>query len=61
MATTEEQRSARDAKLYALHERLARFKQPKRVFFVDGLPRNAMGKVQKARLREQYAMTFGGG
>ncbi|MCP5327030.1 MAG: malonyl-CoA synthase [Steroidobacteraceae bacterium] len=45
----------------ALHERLARFKQPKRVFFVDGLPRNAMGKVQKARLREQYAMTFGGG
>jgi malonyl-CoA/methylmalonyl-CoA synthetase len=42
----------------ALRERLARFKQPKRVFFVDDLPRNAMGKVQKARLREQYAATF---
>jgi len=31
-----------------------RFKQPKRVFFVDALPRNAMGKVQKAALRERY-------
>lgn len=42
----------------ALAGRLARFKQPKRVYFVDDLPRNAMGKVQKARLREQYAATF---
>ncbi len=31
--------------------RLARFKQPKRILFVRELPRNAMGKVQKARLR----------
>jgi malonyl-CoA/methylmalonyl-CoA synthetase len=37
-----------------LAERVARFKQPKRVFFVDALPRNAMGKVQKAALRERY-------
>ena len=44
--------------LGALRERLARFKQPKRVCFVADLPRNAMGKVQKARLREQYASTF---
>ncbi len=44
--------------LAALRDRLARFKQPKRVFFVDDLPRNAMGKVQKARLREHYAATF---
>ena len=36
-------------------DRLARFKQPKRVFFVDDLPRNAMGKVQKNVLREQFA------
>jgi malonyl-CoA/methylmalonyl-CoA synthetase len=35
----------------ALKERLAKFKQPKRVFFVDELPRNAMGKVQKNVLR----------
>jgi malonyl-CoA/methylmalonyl-CoA synthetase len=31
---------------------LANFKVPKRVFFVDTLPRNAMGKVQKTVLRE---------
>jgi malonyl-CoA/methylmalonyl-CoA synthetase len=39
----------------ALKDRLARFKQPKRVLFVDDLPRNAMGKVQKALLRELHA------
>jgi malonyl-CoA/methylmalonyl-CoA synthetase len=41
--------------LAALEGRLARFKQPKRVVFVDDLPRNTMGKVQKALLRERYA------
>jgi malonyl-CoA/methylmalonyl-CoA synthetase len=44
--------------LAALEGRLARFKQPKRVFFVDDLPRNAMGKVQKNLLRETYANTY---
>jgi malonyl-CoA/methylmalonyl-CoA synthetase len=39
----------------ALEGRLARFKQPKRVLFVDALPRNAMGKVQKKALRDAYA------
>jgi malonyl-CoA/methylmalonyl-CoA synthetase len=39
----------------ALEGRLAKFKQPKRVFFVDELPRNTMGKVQKSILRETYA------
>ncbi|MEQ9661561.1 MAG: AMP-binding protein [Parasphingopyxis sp.] len=34
---------------------LARFKQPRRVIFADALPRNAMGKVQKAKLREAHA------
>ncbi|MEP9375460.1 malonyl-CoA synthase [Aquabacter sp. CN5-332] len=38
----------------ALEKRLARFKLPKRVFFVDELPRNTMGKVQKNVLRETY-------
>jgi malonyl-CoA/methylmalonyl-CoA synthetase len=42
----------------ALEKRLAKFKQPKRVFFVDELPRNAMGKVQKNVLRESYAKTY---
>ena len=33
---------------------LAAFKVPKRVHVVDALPRNSMGKVEKARLREQF-------
>jgi malonyl-CoA/methylmalonyl-CoA synthetase len=44
--------------LKKLEGRLARFKQPKRVFFVPELPRNAMGKVQKSVLRETYADTY---
>ncbi len=40
--------------LAALDGRLAKFKLPKRVVFVDDLPRNAMGKVQKNVLRETY-------
>ena len=41
-----------------LTSELARFKQPKRVFFVDTLPRNAMGKIQKKDLRETYKDTY---
>jgi malonyl-CoA/methylmalonyl-CoA synthetase len=37
-----------------LQTRLASYKRPKRVLFVADLPRNAMGKVQKAALREAY-------
>ncbi len=33
---------------------LAAFKVPKRVVVVDALPRNAMGKVEKAKLRATY-------
>ncbi len=36
-------------------EHLANFKVPKRVFFLEDLPRNAMGKVQKNLLRERFA------
>jgi malonyl-CoA/methylmalonyl-CoA synthetase len=42
----------------ALGDRLAKFKQPKCVFFVEELPRNTMGKVQKNVLRDTYAQTF---
>ena len=44
----------------ALKGKLAAFKVPKRVFIVDDLPRNAMGKVQKNELRKRYASTFSG-
>jgi malonyl-CoA/methylmalonyl-CoA synthetase len=41
--------------LRGLDGRLAKFKMPKRVFVVDELPRNAMGKVQKNILRNTYS------
>jgi malonyl-CoA/methylmalonyl-CoA synthetase len=41
-----------------LDGRLAKYKQPKRVFFVDELPRNTMGKVQKNELRKQFQDTY---
>ncbi|MEV7345283.1 acyl-CoA synthetase [Streptomyces sp. NPDC093544] len=36
-------------------EKLAHFKAPKRVLFVDELPRNASGKILKRELRERFA------
>jgi malonyl-CoA/methylmalonyl-CoA synthetase len=44
----------------ALRERLAAFKIPKRVLVLTDLPRNAMGKVQKAELRRVHAGLFAG-
>ncbi|MFT4120874.1 malonate--CoA ligase [Bradyrhizobium sp.] len=46
--------------LAALKSRLARYKQPKRVIIVDQLPRNAMGKVQKASLRDELRALYSG-
>ncbi|MFI6206365.1 acyl-CoA synthetase [Streptomyces sp. NPDC051041] len=37
--------------------RLPSFKAPKRVLFVDELPRNASGKILKRRLRDRFADT----
>ncbi len=48
------------AVLDGLRDRLARFKQPKAAVVVDALPRNTMGKVQKAELRRTYAGWFSG-
>jgi malonyl-CoA/methylmalonyl-CoA synthetase len=45
--------------LSALRDRLADYKLPKRVIFVDSLPRNAMGKVQKALLRDKHRTLYG--
>ena len=47
-----------EAVLASLSDRLARFKQPKAAVVVDELPRNTMGKVQKAALRATYAAWF---
>lgn len=41
-----------DAFLKRFQGQLARFKHPKNVFFVNDLPRNAMGKVLKYEVRE---------
>ncbi|MFI8298961.1 acyl-CoA synthetase [Streptomyces nigra] len=38
-------------------EKLAHFKAPKRVVFVDGLPRNASGKILKRELRDRFAQS----
>ncbi len=45
--------------LAACRERLANYKVPKRVVFVEELPRNTMGKVQKRLLQERLATLYG--
>src|ERR1700712_2074005 len=44
--------------LKALEGQIAKFKMPKKVIFVDDLPRNTMGKVQKNVLRETYGKIY---
>jgi len=41
-----------DAVLALFQDRIARYKHPRQVLFMDALPRNAMGKVLKFELRE---------
>ncbi len=45
---------AADSLIAKLKEQLAAYKVPKQVHFVDELPRNVMGKVQKAELRDRF-------
>ena len=42
----------------ALADQLAKFKQPKAILFTSALPRNSMGKVQKAELRKAHDGLF---
>ncbi len=42
----------------ALAHLLAKFKHPKGIEFIDELPRNSMGKVQKASLRKHFHHIF---
>ncbi|MEZ5646904.1 MAG: AMP-binding protein [Burkholderiaceae bacterium] len=44
-----------DAVMEHLRERIARFKLPRRVVFLDALPKSALGKVQKASLQARLA------
>lgn len=41
-----------------LNGQLARFKQPRHFIVMDALPRNTMGKVQKAELRKEVSGAF---
>ncbi len=45
----------------ALKGELAAYKRPKHIEVIGALPRNAMGKVQKAELRKRYAALFAKG
>ena len=49
-----------EALLAELADSLAKFKQPKRLFIIDELPRNAMGKIQKKALRDRYTNIYAG-
>jgi malonyl-CoA/methylmalonyl-CoA synthetase len=57
----DDRRSDETALRAALESQLAKFKLPKRLFLIDALPRNTMGKVQKAELRERVKALFAGG
>ena len=55
MAKTEEKsKTNEDDLIRALKSNIAGFKVPKKIFFVEELPRNTMGKVQKNVLRDNY-------
>jgi malonyl-CoA/methylmalonyl-CoA synthetase len=41
-----------------LSKSLARYKHPRKLLWIDQLPRNTMGKVQKNILREEYKSLF---
>ena len=56
----EEAPVADDTLRSALDAGLSRFKHPRRFYWVDELPRNAMGKVRKNVLRERYRDAYTG-
>jgi malonyl-CoA/methylmalonyl-CoA synthetase len=50
-----------DSIIARLKAELAHYKVPKKLYFLDELPRNTMGKVQKNLLRDRYKDSFVGG
>ncbi|NBC33473.1 MAG: AMP-binding protein [Alphaproteobacteria bacterium] len=55
----EEEAPDAEAVIAHLRQHLANYKVPKTVIFVEELPRNTMGKVQKALLRDTYGRRGG--
>ena len=47
-----------DAMMAQIRDKIARFKQPKAILLREALPRNTMGKVQKAALRAELGALF---
>lgn len=47
-----------DESVRAALERISSFKRPRRIEWLDALPRNAMGKVQKNDLRSRYGDSY---
>lgn len=58
LLTGEEPPSSEELVSY-VRERLAGFKTPKAVHFVEDYPRTGVGKIQKTALREQFGSVFG--
>lgn len=50
--------TAAESLMPLLMGKVAKYKQPKRYFIEDSLPRNALGKIQKTLLREKYCRCF---
>ncbi|WP_417684922.1 malonate--CoA ligase [Roseibium sp.] len=48
----------KDSIVSELADKLAKFKQPKKVHVLDALPRNTMGKIQKNVLRDEFKGDF---
>jgi malonyl-CoA/methylmalonyl-CoA synthetase len=59
LVVTEQGKTISEQNIMAeINTRLANYKQPRRIIFVDRLPRNSMAKVQKNLLREEYKDTY---
>ncbi len=43
---------------YLLDKKLAKFKHPKKIIYLEEIPRNTMGKVQKNMLRDKYRTLY---
>ena len=51
----DEERINEDGVRHFMSEKCSRYKCPRFYFYVQDFPRNSMGKVQKAKMREHFA------